>query len=152
MIKTAESIERDEARLQFDAEVGERITTLRKRAGLSQKELAYQLNVTESTMSGKITAGPWYGHELEVLTDALGTTLDVLYGHVDMPPAPVSSIVGRRRRRSRLQKDDTQITNWSLAPVTDLTSRTRPTSTNLRDHFPAPVTDIHTPRKSQNLG
>jgi transcriptional regulator with XRE-family HTH domain len=126
MIKTAESIERDEARLQFDAEVGERITTLRKRAGLSQKQLAHELNVTESTISGKIAAGPWYGHELEVLTSTLNTTLDILYGHTDMPPAPVASLVGRRRPRSRLQKNDTQITNWSLANVTPIRPNTHP--------------------------
>jgi transcriptional regulator with XRE-family HTH domain len=126
MIKTAESIERDEARLQFDAEVGERITTLRKRAGLSQKQLANELNVTESTMSGKFTAGPWYGHELEVLTSTLNPTLDILYGHVEMPPAPVSSLVGRRRPRSRLQQKDAQITDWSLAPVTPIRPNMQP--------------------------
>lgn len=98
MIKTAESIGRDEARLQFDAEVGERINTLRRRANIKQRELATAIGVTEGTMSGKISAGPWYGYELDVIAAKLNTTLDVLYGKVDMPPAPITSIVGRRRR------------------------------------------------------
>ena len=99
MMKTAEGIEREETRLQFDAEVGERVTTLRKRVGLSQKALASALNVTESTMSGKIAAGPWYAHELGVIADLVGSSLDVLYGLEDIPPAPVASLIGRRRTR-----------------------------------------------------
>lgn len=98
MIKTAESIGRDEARLQFDAQVGERINTLRRRTTVKQRELAAAIGVTESTMSGKIAAGPWYGYELQVVADTLGTTLAVIYGIEDMPPAPITSIVGRRRR------------------------------------------------------
>lgn len=98
MIKNEKSVERDEHRLQFDAAIGERITTLRKRAKLSQKDLAACINVTEGTMSGKIGAGPWYGWELGENAQRLHSTLDVLYGLEEMPPAPITSLAERRRK------------------------------------------------------
>lgn len=128
MMKTAEGIEREENRLQFDAEVGERITTLRKRAGLSQKALAAAINVTESTMSGKITAGPWYAHELGVIAKLVGSTLDVLYGIDDIPPAPVASLVGRRRNRpvglDGLEPPTISVKSRQLADVIPFPART----------------------------
>ena len=105
-----ESVGRSERRYQFDAEVGERITTLRKRAGITQKALAGALGVTEGTMSEKIAAGPWYAWEIAVVADKVNSTIEVIYGAVDMPPAPVSSLVGRRR---------TRVGRTGLEPVTD---------------------------------
>lgn len=123
MIKTAESIGRDEARLQFDAQVGERINTLRRRTTVKQRELAAAIGVTESTMSGKIAAGPWYGYELDVVAATLETTLDVLYGKVDIPPAPITSLIGRRRRpvgSVELESTTSSVEYRGLAPVTDI--------------------------------
>ena len=100
-----ESIDRSELRYQFDAEVGERVTVLRKRAGLTQKTLAAALNVTEGTMSDKIASGPWYGWELNTVAKMVGSTLDILCGEDDIPPAPVSSISGRRRKPKLKTKD-----------------------------------------------
>lgn len=123
MIKTAESIGRDGARLQFDAQVGERINTLRRRTTVKQRELAAAIGVTESTMSGKIAAGPWYGYELQVVADTLGTTLAVIYGIEDMPPAPITSLVGRRRRTvgpGRLERPTSSVESRELALVTPI--------------------------------
>ena len=107
----AETVARSELRYQFDAEVGERVTTLRKRVGLTQKALAGALGVNEGTMSEKITAGPWYAWEIAVIATKVNSTIDVLYGTAEMPPATVSSIVGRRRTRS--------VGRTGLEPVTD---------------------------------
>jgi len=91
--------------------------------GVKQRELAAAIGVTESTMSGKIAAGPWYGYELQVVADTLGTTLAVIYGIEDMPPAPITSIVGRRRRAVGsvgLDPTTSSVESRGLAPVTHI--------------------------------
>lgn len=111
MEPTPTQIGRTDARADFDYAVSDRIGTLRKRVGVTQRQLALAIGITESSMSDKLHLGPWNAWELSVIAPMLNTSIDVLYGVDPMPeptrPARVTRLDPKRNAR--------KITNGYLA-------------------------------------
>ena len=120
---------------QADAELGERAHMLIWRAGRKQGEVAEQVGI-EPTAFGKKLKGKngWAIQEIIDLADALGTTVAYLVGEVEEEhPRPTPA-----------EEETSQITNWSLATVTELHPRNAHPSAHR--HGDAKVTAIHAHR------
>ena len=66
--------------------IGKRLSTLRKRAGLSQKELGERLSVSHYTISSYEKDRSEPGDELKVrIAQVFGVSLDYLMGLIDSP-------------------------------------------------------------------
>lgn len=76
-------------------EIGERISILREKKNISQKELADRINVNKSVMN-RIESGerPVRDEELKSISTVLGVTADYLLGNSDVPyPVPLKRFV-----------------------------------------------------------
>lgn len=108
---------------QTNYEIGENVTTLRRRRKMTIKQVGALIGVGESAASYKLSgSNPWQAHEVRIIADYFGVRVGVLYGDEELPrptaPAHVTRLDPTRNANSRLPDYESD----SSAAVVDLSS------------------------------
>ena len=96
---------------EMEYAIGDRASTLRRRAGLTLVECGRIIGVTESSASLKFNGkGKWSAWEVHEMAATLGVTVSVLYGDEPMPeptrPATVTTLDVSRNIEKELRSDN----------------------------------------------